>query len=143
MKTYLGLALVFVAMGFSSIGQVFATGSFDITTNCYDLTYPVNCGSTYVTVTVTSVNGFSGTVDLSAQVGTGNCTNCSLTPTLNPTSIFIPSGGSNTSHLSFTHTCHTDLYHPNCNWDVTVQGTSGSLSNSTDVFVCYGKNCPL
>ncbi len=141
MRTYLGLALVFAALGFFSIGQAFATSpGFDISSTCPDGTYPVTCGP--VTVTVTSLNGFSGTVTLSTSVDPVCSTNC-LTPTMNPSSIYVPPGGSNTSKLQLSYTCHRDLYHPNCQWVVTITGTSGTLSNSTSVFVCIGRYCPI
>jgi hypothetical protein len=142
MKTYLGLALVFAALGFFSIGQAFATGQgIGIDSTCPDGTYPVTCGP--VTVTVTSENGFSGTVTLSTSVSPSCSTDC-LTATMNPSSIYVPPGGSNTSKLQLSWTCHNSLYHPHCIWTVTITGSaSGISSNSTGVFVCIGKNCPI
>ena len=142
MKKYLGLALSLALLCLANVGPAFASGSFNVDSPCYDKTYPVNCGGRTITITVTSVGGFSGTVTLTTQVTT-YCTNCSLAATLNPTSIFIPLGGSNTSALSISHTCHTSISQPNCQWNVNVKGTSGSTTNSTDVCVCYGSNCPI
>jgi hypothetical protein len=138
MKTYLGMALALAALGFLSIGQAFATGGFSVTSTCPDGTYPITCGP--ITVTVTSLNGFSGTVNLSASVSPSCTSGYCLTPTLNPTSVIIPIGGSNTSSLTFTHSCS---HIPNCQWTLTVTGRSGSTHNSTSVFVCYGKDCPI
>jgi hypothetical protein len=138
MKTYLGLALVFAALGFFSIGQAFATGpGIGIDSTCPDGTYPVTCGP--VTVTVTSENGFSGTVTLSTSVSPSCGTSC-LTATMNPSSIFVPPGGSNTSKLQLTSSCHQ---FPNCQWLVTITGKSGNIRNSTSVFTCFGRDCPI
>ena len=139
MKSYLGLALLFAALGFLSIGQAYATGSpgFDVTSTCPDGTYPVTCGP--VTVTVTSLNSFSGTVTFSTSVDPSCSTSC-LTATMNPSSIIVPAGGSNTSKLQFGISCH---HYPNCEWLVTITGTSGTKQNSTSVFVCIGRNCPI
>lgn len=142
MKRYLGLVLSLALFCFVNIGPAFASGSFNVDSPCFDKTYPVNCFGNPLTITFTSTGGFSGTVDLTTHVTT-YCTNCSLTATLNPTSINLSSGGSSTSGLSISHTCRTSLSQPNCQWVVTVKGTSGSTTNSTDVFVCYGTNCPI
>ncbi len=140
MKTYLGLVLFFAALGFSSIGQVFADGSagFSVTSSCPDGTYPITCGP--VTVTVTSLNGFSGTVQLSTAVSPSCGSSSCLTATMNPTSVSVPAGGSATSSLNLSPSYHQT---PNCKWVVTITGASGSTTNSTSVFVCVGRNCPI
>ena len=139
MRTYLGLVLSLTALVFASVGQVFATSpSFGIDSSCSDGTYPVNCGP--ITITVTSLNSFSGTVTLTTSVSPSCSTGYCLTPTLTPSSVIVPAGGTNSSKLTFTHSCnHT----PNCKWLVTITGTSGTLQNSTSVFVCYGHFCPI
>ena len=111
MKTYLGLVLFFAALGFSSIGQVFADGSagFSVTSSCPDGTYPITCGP--VTVTVTSLNGFSGTVNLSTSVSPSCVSGYCLTATMNPSSVSVSAGGSATSSLQLTHSCNRS---PNC-----------------------------
>jgi hypothetical protein len=140
MKTYLSMVLVFAALGFASIGQAFATGSpgFSLTSSC-EVVYKY-CGPAYITVT--SLNGFSGTVNLSTQV-TPYCTNCSLTASMSPSSVSVSSGGYATSKLVTSQTCHISQNQPYCEWDVTITGTSGSITNSTDVVVCVGTNCPI
>lgn len=140
MKTRIGLVLLLAALSFAaSVGQAFATsGTFGVDSNCPDGTYPVTCGP--LVITVTSRNGFSGTVTLSATVDPTCTTGYCLTPTLNPTSVIVPVGGSNTSKLTFTHSCSR---FPNCEWLVNITGTSGTLHNSTAVFVCFGRDCPI
>jgi len=70
------------------------------------------------TITIVSLNGFTGTVDLthSLSVGTG------LTCSLDPTSI---AGGSGSSTLSCSGSAGT--------YAVTITGASGALSHSLDV----------
>jgi kumamolisin len=72
------------------------------------------------TVTITGVNGFTGTVNLSAS-GLPQL----VTAAFAPTSVT----GSGTSTLTFTvdHRAQQGIYH------VTVTGTSGLLVHSTDV----------
>ena len=138
MKTIFGLVLLVVSLSLASVGPAFATGSFGIDSNCPDGTYPVNCGP--VKVTVTSINGFSGTVNLSTSVSPscapGNCLNATVTPS----SVTVPPSA--TAAVTFTHSCNFHQF-TRCEWTVTITGKSGSLTNSTGVFVCYGTNCPI
>jgi len=134
MKTYLAIPiLTFLALSFPGLGQAFATsGDFSVSTNC-DNFYSA-CSS--ATITVASINGFSGTVRLTATASptTG------ITPNLNPSSVSVPSGGNANSTLTFITTCNQ---HPNCRWSVTVIGKSGSVSHSVNIFVCVGTSCPI
>jgi subtilase family serine protease len=77
------------------------------------------------TITVTSLNGFGGTVSLSTSAPTG------LTAGLSPSQLAVASGTSNSSTLSITvqSTMMAGTY------TVTVTGTSGSLSHSATVTV--------
>jgi hypothetical protein len=82
-------------------------------------------GSTgYSTITLTSLNGFTGTVSLSVAVSPSGSSapKCSL----NTTSITLTSGGSGSSTLKMTTTKKTVLG----SYTVTVTGTSGSVSHS-------------
>ena len=137
MKTIYGLVALVVALSLASIGPAFATGSFGIDSNCPDGDYPVNCGP--VKVTVSSINGFAGTVNLSTSVSPscapGDCLNATV-----PSSVTIPPSA--TVSVTFSHSCNF-TQHVHCLWTVTITGTSGTLSNSTGVVVCYGKNCPI
>ncbi len=86
-------------------------------------------GSTTCTVTVTSLNGYSATVMLSASgLPTG------VSATLNPTSI---SGGSGSSTLSVTTSSST----PTGNDSITVCGTDGTLSHCTTVTLVVNAPC--
>jgi hypothetical protein len=131
MKTYFATVLVFVALSFASVGQAFGSGSpsFSLTSSCYWVQYPYCIRPV---ITVASVNGFSGTVSLSTAVDP-YCTKCSLTATMYPSSVTVPSGGNASSTLRLAWSCHEINY---CLWDVNITGTSGSISNSTDVLVC-------
>jgi hypothetical protein len=78
------------------------------------------------TVTVTSQNGFTGTVDLTTSINPST----GLTVVCSPTS--IPGGsGSSTCTLNST---------TSGNYNVTVTGTSGALSHSTNVNVSVAQS---
>lgn len=77
------------------------------------------------TITVTSLNGFSGTVSLVTSAPTG------LSAILSSSSLTIASGGSSSSTLSITVSSTT----ASGTYTVTVTGTSGSLTHSTTVTV--------
>src|SRR5207253_945164 len=102
-------------------------GIFYITDSSAPFTYnfvalPLSGSSTGTfTVTVTSQNGFTGTVNLSTSFSpsTGLTVNCSPT---------IINGGSGTSTCTVTGSSAAS-------YNVTVTGTSGSLSHSTSVSV--------
>jgi len=135
LKTNLVVAtLVIALLSFYSVGQVFATGDFSVTSNCEEIS-PGTCGSAIITVA--SIGGFSGTVSLTATSD-----NSVITPHLNPTSVSVPSGGNANSTLTVTNTCNFNQ-NLHCIADVTVTGTSGSLSHNVVVFVCVGRNCPV
>ncbi len=134
MKTYLGIPiLIFAALSLSGLGQAFATsGDFSISTNCDDFYYL--CSSAIITVA--SINGFSGTVSLTAT----STPSTGITAHFNPSSVTVPSGGNANSTLTFSTTCNQ---HPNCRWSVTVTGKSGNVSHSVNIFVCVGTSCPI
>ncbi len=92
-----------------------ATGDFTLTApgsiTCVD--GRPSCG---YTVTVTSLNGFTGTVSLSITAYPAG-----TTTTISPTSVTLTSGGSATATVKIV---------PPAGGSVTVQGTSGSLQHS-------------
>ncbi len=79
------------------------------------------------TITLSSLNGFSGNVALSANAPAG------FTATLNPTTVSLTSGGTATSTLTITAT-GTQI---SGTYTVTVTGSSGTLSHQTAVSVSY------
>jgi len=109
-------------------------GIFYITGSSAPFTYnfvalPLSGSSTGTfTVTVTSQNGFTGTVNLSTSFSpsTGLTVNCSPT---------IINGGSGTSTCTVTGSTAGS-------YNVTVTGTSGSLSHSTSVSVSVQSSSP-
>jgi subtilase family serine protease len=101
-----------------------ATPDFSISASPSTLTIQTgNSGSS--TVTVTSLNGFSGTVSFVASAPPG------LGADLSPSSLAVASGGSNSSTLSITAAPATAAG----TYTVTVTVTSGSLSHSATVTV--------
>ena len=88
----------------------------------------VNAGASATSsIILTSLNGFSGTVNLatSPQLTCPNCPGWSV----NPTSVTLSSGGTASSTLTFT----SFVGGPTGTFNVNVTGTSGSLSHSTVV----------
>jgi len=82
------------------------------------------------TVTLTSVNGFSGSVSLAASVSPSG-----PQPTLSPTSISLSAGGSASSTLTIS-TASSGYYSTPValgNYAVNVTASSGSLAHSTSV----------
>jgi hypothetical protein len=97
---------------------------FTIVANPNNFTITAGTGATS-TITISSVNGFTGTVTLNDTVSpsTGG-----LTATLNPTMV---TGGSGTSTLTISTTASTT---PGT-YTITVNGYSGTLTHSTTVTV--------
>src|SRR6266480_2396587 len=79
------------------------------------------------TITVSSLNGFSGNVALSANAPAG------FTVALNPTTVSLTPGGTATSTLTITATGSQI----SGTYTVTVTGSSGTLSHQTAVSVSY------
>lgn len=77
------------------------------------------------TITVASLNAFSGTVSLTVGAPAG------LTASLNPTSVSVSSGGSDSSTLTTQVSSDTAAG----SYVVSVTGTSGSLVHSTSITV--------
>jgi len=96
--------------------------SFSVSANPTSLT--AQAGSSAIsTVTVTSLNGFTGTVSLSTSVSPSG-----LTASVSPSSITLTRGGTGTSTLTANSTA-TGTY------TVTTVATSGSSSQSVQVTV--------
>lgn len=91
-----------------------------------------------VTITVTSINGFAGTANLSVKVYRGGtfAEYSGLGTTINPTSLTVSSGGSASSTLTFNQQVCPVI------WTVVVSGTSGSISHSVSISV-RDFSCPL
>lgn len=91
---------------------------FTITANPASIGFPAG-GSGTSTITLTSLNGFAGTVSL-----TDDSANCSL----DPTSVTLTSGGTDASRL----TCSNSTVGT---FTVRVTGTSGVISKSVNITV--------
>lgn len=99
---------------------------FSVTSNPSSLTFLQGSSSTS-TITVTSQNGFSGTISLSAMSSSP-----SLTASLKPPSVTVSPGTPvQTSILSVNSTTST----PTGSYTITVTGTSGTLPHSTTLSV--------
>ena len=91
-----------------------------------------------VTITLTSINGFAGSINLvaSAYRGSTLAQYPGLDTTLNPISVTVSTGGTAQSTLSFNQqVCPVT-------WTVSVTGTSGGISHSTNISV-RDYSCPL
>src|SRR6266566_3158650 len=96
--------------------------SFSLSANPTTLT--TQSGSSAIsTITLTSLNGFAGTISLSRNVSPSG-----LTTSLNPSSITLTGGGTGTSTLTVSSTT-------SATYTVTVLATSGSTSQSIQVTV--------
>ena len=96
--------------------------SFTATAN--PTTVTTQTGSSAIsTITVTSLNGFTGTVSLSTNISPSG-----LTASLNPSSITLASGGTGTSTLTVSSTTSGT-------YTVTIVAISGSTSQSVQVTV--------
>ncbi len=82
-------------------------------------------------ITLTSVNGFAGTVSLTATVSPVSSIGPSPSASFMPASVPIPSGGSGTSTLTVSTTAST----LSGTYSVMVNGTSGSILHTTTVTV--------
>ena len=95
---------------------------FTIVTNPISLTVSQG-SSTTAGLTLSSVSGFSGTVNLSATVGSGP------TVSLNPTTVTLTSGGNANSLLSVSTSGST----PRGGYTIFVLATSGTFSHSVSI----------
>ena len=101
-----------------------ATPDFSISASPPALTVQAGYSGS-ATMTVTTLNGFSGTVSLVASAPAG------LTVDLSPSSFALMSGGSNSSTLSIAVLSTTSAG----TYTVTVTGTNGSLSHFASLTV--------
>ncbi len=111
--------LLAVALAFTGAPATSASPDFSMSISPSSQTGGVN-SPVYYTVTVTALNGFTGTVLLSVQVTYNDCL-----PALNPRSI----SGSGTSQLEVVACRRLGLH------AIKVTGTSGSLQHYTEAFL--------
>ena len=119
-----------------SISVTVAGPDFKIALSSSTLTVaPGSSGS--VTVTLTSLNGFSGTVSLTSTVSSSG-----PQVTFNPVSVAPSSAGSATSTLSVSAMSSGVYSTPVAagNYNVNVTGTSGSLVHSTALALTVGSS---
>lgn len=88
------------------------------------------------TITLTSVNGFSGTVNLNTSPAP-ICVSCPTWTTI-PTSLSLTSGGSATATFVF----HTSLGTPTGTYTPVVNASSGSLSHTVSLFFLVVSGAP-
>ncbi len=112
--------------------------NFAINSNPTSLTVPQDSSGT-ISITLTSVNSFSGTITLSATVSPSG-----PQASFNPSSVTLTSGGSASSTLTVSTAASTSGYYSTPipvsqgNYSVNVTASSGSLSHSTPVSLTVG-----
>ncbi len=90
------------------------------------------CGSSGSSgITLTSLNGLSGTASLSASISSSGLILVWPTVSVSPSSVTLPSGGTATSTL----TVSTSVLTTPGTYTVTVTATIGSITHSADVTV--------
>ncbi len=107
---------------------------FTITSSPSSLNIPKGSSGT-TTITLTSLNGFSGTVSLTSALSSSG-----PQVTFSPASVAVPSGSTITSTLSVS-TASSAAYSASVSqgsYTVTVTGTSGSLVRSTTLSLIVG-----
>jgi uncharacterized membrane protein len=80
-----------------------------------------------MTITLTSIGGFSGIVNMTSSISPGGGSNPTLT--LNPTKVTLLSGGMS----SVLITINTTGFTPKGVYSINVQGVSGTLSNNVSI----------
>jgi hypothetical protein len=101
---------------------------FSITANPTTLTIRAGTSATSL-LTISSLNGFTGIVSLSATISP--LVRHGPSPTLSPMSVTLSSGGTGSSTLTVSTARNT----PTGTYTVTVTGVSGSISHSVTVTV--------
>src|SRR6266849_1546405 len=114
--------------------QTSSTPDFTITPSATSLTATQGSSAT-ATLTLSSLNGFSGLVNLVVAVSPSG-----PQPSLNPTSISLSAGGSASSTLTVSTSSSGYYSTPVAqgNYAVDVTASSGSLSHSTSVSLTVG-----
>src|SRR6266849_273989 len=114
--------------------QTTSTPDFTITPSATSLTATQGSSAT-ATLTLSSLNGFSGLVSLVVAVSPSG-----PQPSLNPTSISLSAGGSASSTLTVSTSSSGYYSTPVAqgNYAVDVTASSGSLSHSTSVSLTVG-----
>lgn len=110
--------------------QSSSTPDFTVTPSTTSVTATQGSSAT-ATITLTSVNGFSGSVNLAASVSPSG-----PQPTFSPTSISLSAGGSASSTLTISTASSGGYYSTPVavgNYAVNVTASSGSLAHSTTV----------
>src|SRR5207253_10666686 len=109
-----------------SVSILVIVSDFSVSVNPSSLSLPRGTSGTSL-ITVTSLNGFTGTVSYSATVSPTSCPKTSFSSS----SITLTSGGQGTSTLNVRALHKT----PIGSYTITVTGASGSLSHSVTITV--------
>src|SRR5438067_1355153 len=123
------LLLIFAFGSFTVSGSVLpftisearkTTGTFLLTTSPSGVTLPQGANATS-TVSIISIQGYSGTVSLAAQFTAGN-----NSVSFNPTGISVQAGGTATSAMTVVAAKNASIGR----YNITITGASGTVSHS-------------
>jgi len=120
----------------TSVSVTVIVPDFAIISSPSSLNVPQGSSGT-TTITLTSLNGFSGTVSLTSTLSSSG-----PQVTFSPASVVVPSGGSISSTLSVSAASSGAYSTPvsQGSYTVTVTGTSGSSVHSTTISLTVGSS---
>ena len=107
-----------------------STGDFSISANPASLTVPLGSSATSM-ITVGSLNGFSGPVNLSVSVSSNGLSVSPPSTSLNPTTLTVATSGTATATMTVSVSLLTTLG----SYTATITGKGGGITHTTTVTI--------